>query len=89
GSFLHASGRRTSNFLPMQEVGGTLEETAAEIEAAGGQGIPVACDHAQDAEVKALFDKVEAEQGRLDILVNNAFALGPGVQLKTKFWEQG
>lgn len=39
--------------------------------------------------MKALFDKVESEQGRLDILVNNAFALGPGDQLKTKFWKQG
>ena len=33
--------------------------------------------------------KVEAEQGRLDVLVNNVFALGAGPQLKTKFWEQG
>lgn len=40
-------------------------------------------------QVKALFERVEAEQGRLDILVNNAFALGPGDQLKTKFWKQG
>lgn len=40
-------------------------------------------------QVKALFEKVQSEQGRLDILVNNAFALGPGAQLKTKFWMQG
>lgn len=40
-------------------------------------------------QVQALFERVESEQGRLDILVNNAFALGPGDQLKTKFWKQG
>ncbi|CAN0044359.1 unnamed protein product [Ectocarpus sp. 8 AP-2014] len=68
---------------------GSLEETAAEIEAAGGKGIPVACDHAKDEQVKALFERVESEQGRLDILVNNAFALGPGDQLQAKFWTQG
>lgn len=39
--------------------------------------------------MKRVFDKVEAEQGRLDLLVNNAFRLGPGAQLSTKFWEQG
>lgn len=40
-------------------------------------------------QVKALFERVESEQGRLDILVNNAFALGPGDQLQAKFWTQG
>lgn len=40
-------------------------------------------------QVKTLFERVESEQGRLDILVNNAFALGDGDQLKTKFWKQG
>lgn len=40
-------------------------------------------------QVQALFERVESEQGRLDILVNNAFALGPGDQLKAKFWKQG
>ncbi len=40
-------------------------------------------------QVKALFERVESEQGRLDVLVNNAFALGAGNQLKAKFWEQG
>lgn len=42
-----------------------------------------------DLQVKAVFERVESEQGRLDILVNNAFALGTAPQLKTKFWDQG
>jgi NAD(P)-dependent dehydrogenase (short-subunit alcohol dehydrogenase family) len=37
----------------------------------------VVCDHADDAQIKALFERVKAEQGHLDILVNRATALGP------------
>lgn len=51
---------------------GTIHETAAAVSAAGGQGIAVRVDHADDAQVEALFRQVESEQGRLDILVNNA-----------------
>ena len=46
-----------------------------QIENRGGKCIPVACDHTNDAEVKALFDRVKQEQDcRLDLLVNNAYA---------------
>src|SRR5438477_11606659 len=54
---------------------GTIYETAEAVTAAGGKGIAVRCDHADDEQVKALFEQVEAEQGRLDILVNNAAAI--------------
>lgn len=58
---------------------GSLHQTAEEIEQdCVGKCIPVKCDHANDEEVKQLFDKVSKEQnGRLDILVNNAYS---GVQ---------
>jgi dehydrogenase/reductase SDR family member 1 len=66
---------------------GTIGETAAEVTALGGKGIAVACDHGIDVEVAALFDRVRAEQsGRLDILVNNAFAVPEG-KLVAPFWE--
>jgi dehydrogenase/reductase SDR family protein 1 len=67
---------------------GTIGEAAAEIDALGGTGIPVVCDHKDDAQVKALFDQVAAEQGHLDILVNNVFpapVLAPW--LGQKYWE--
>ncbi|CAN0590536.1 unnamed protein product, partial [Ectocarpus sp. 12 AP-2014] len=51
--------------------------------------LPGSCVVARSVQVKALFERVESEQGRLDILVNNAFALGPGDQLQAKFWTQG
>ena len=52
-----------------------LEDLANEIRARGGVCVPVVVDHANDAEVKAFFEKVENdEKGKLDVLVNNAYA---------------
>src|SRR5712672_4649033 len=52
--------------------GGTVGETAALIDEAGGTGVAVVLDHADDAAVAALFERIAREHGRLDILVNNA-----------------
>src|SRR5215475_11872520 len=49
----------------------TIEETADLVNEAGGKGIAVRVDHEVEAEVKALFARVEREQKRLDILVND------------------
>jgi NAD(P)-dependent dehydrogenase (short-subunit alcohol dehydrogenase family) len=67
---------------------GTVFATADEITRRGGRGIAVLCDHASDAEVKALFEQVEREQGRLDILVNNAISLPEELTRKGPFWEK-
>jgi NAD(P)-dependent dehydrogenase (short-subunit alcohol dehydrogenase family) len=67
---------------------GTIHETAALVRAAGGTGIAVACDHADDAAVEALFDRVQAEQGRIDILVNNAAAVHDELTAPGEFWEK-
>jgi NAD(P)-dependent dehydrogenase (short-subunit alcohol dehydrogenase family) len=50
----------------------SLERTAAEIAAAGGTAVPIACDHTDDAQVEAVFDRIRREQGRLDLVVNVA-----------------
>jgi dehydrogenase/reductase SDR family protein 1 len=51
----------------------------------------VLCDHSQDDQVKELFDRIEKEHGRLDLLVNNVFRIPPGGTdgLFGKFWEVG
>ena len=67
---------------------GTIYETAAAVTAAGGKGVAVRIDHGDDAQVKALFDQVEREQGRLDILVNNAFATHEQLAAPGNFWEK-
>src|ERR1700743_1736200 len=55
---------------------GKIHDTVAEIAAAGGSAIAVRVDHRNDDEVAALFERVQAEAGRLDILVNNAAQVG-------------
>ncbi|MBN8848080.1 MULTISPECIES: SDR family NAD(P)-dependent oxidoreductase [unclassified Sphingomonas] len=67
---------------------GTVAETAAEVTKAGGKGVPVMCDHADDAQVAALFDRIAAEAGRLDILVNNATYIHHQLIEKKPFWEK-
>ncbi len=84
GATVYVTGRTvTPGRLP-----GTVGETAAEISELGGTGIAVACDHHDDAQVTALFAQVLAEQGTIDVLVNNVFsapALAPW--LGRPFWE--
>lgn len=67
---------------------GSIEETAEEVTAFGGRGIPVCCDHTQEDQVRALFRQVDQEAARLDLLVNNAWG---GHQepprFDSKFWE--
>lgn len=65
---------------------GTIHATASAIDAAGGQGIAVACDHRDDRQVKDLFDRVERESGQLDILVNNATFLHDQLIEHGPFW---
>ena len=86
GATVYVSGRTVAagqNPLP-----GTVGETAAEVDALGGRGIAVACDHHDDDAVATLFERVRAESGRLDVLVNNVFSaptMAPWLGLP--FWE--
>jgi dehydrogenase/reductase SDR family member 1 len=67
---------------------GTVGETVAEIEALGGRAIGVACDHHDDTQVEALFARVQQEQGRLDVLVNNVYsAIDLAPWLDQPFWQ--
>ena len=70
------------------EVAGTIHATAREVTDAGGTGIAVRCDHSDDAQVAALIDRVMAEQGRIDILVNNAAWQGNALSAPGQFWEK-
>lgn len=67
---------------------GTIHDTAAAVTAAGGKGIPVRVDHADDEQVKALFEQVRREAGRVDILVNNACAIHDQLTAPGHFWEK-
>jgi NAD(P)-dependent dehydrogenase (short-subunit alcohol dehydrogenase family) len=74
GATVYITGRSLHAGESSDPVGGSLEETAAAVEAAGGVCVPVVVDHADDDQVRALFARVAAEQeGRLDVLVNNVY----------------
>lgn len=65
----------------------TIEETASLVEARGGRAIPVRVDHTVEDEVRALFDRVRREQGRLDILVNDVWGGDELTEWGKPFWE--
>ena len=67
---------------------GTIHHTATAITAAGGKGVAAHVDHRNDDEVEALFARVREEQGRLDILVNNAALIHDELQSPLPFWEK-
>ena len=66
----------------------SIEETAEMVTAYGGVGIPVQVDHLDEAQVKALFVRVQAEQGRLDVLVNDIWGGDAYTVWGKSFWEQ-
>ncbi|XP_072021533.1 dehydrogenase/reductase SDR family member 1-like [Amphiura filiformis] len=93
GATVYITGRTLKPNTDNNGVGGSLLETAEEIESRGGKCIPVQCDHSNDDEVEKLFNKVKTEQnGRLDILVNNAFSAGPALatnmRAELRWWEE-
>src|SRR5689334_11104108 len=55
----------------------TVEETAEMVSAAGGRGVAVRVDHTVEEEVRALFERVEKEQGRLDVLADGVAGEDP------------
>jgi NAD(P)-dependent dehydrogenase (short-subunit alcohol dehydrogenase family) len=67
---------------------GSITETAAEVTRRGGKGIPVKVDHGDNTQIAALFEQVKREQGRLDILCNNATSNPPDVGVNAPFWEK-
>ncbi|MGV9661530.1 SDR family NAD(P)-dependent oxidoreductase [Nocardia niigatensis] len=84
GATVYVTGRTvTAGHLP-----GTVAATAAEIEALGGIGVPVVCDHRDDAAVEKLFAQIRDERGRLDVLVNNVYNSPASARwIGRKFWE--
>lgn len=83
GARVYFTGRSTA-WDPQRP--GTIAATAEEIRALGGQSIPIHCDHHEDAEVAEVFERIRKDEGRLDLLVNNATA-ELGAMVGKRFWE--
>lgn len=91
GATVYVTGRTTRGASGVDNLPGTIEDTTDEVTARGGRGIAARCDHTNDVEVAALFDRVRAEAGQLDLLVNNAWGGYEGRPMgipMVPFWEQ-
>ena len=88
GATVYLMERRRAN--GGQPYYGMLHRLAETITAAGGVGIAVPYDHADDHRVRALFERIESEQGHLDIPVNNATIniTASDVSFRPPFWER-
>ncbi len=86
GCTVYVTGRTISDRA--SPLAGTIHDTADRVTANGGHGIAVQVDHADDHQVKALFERIEREHGALDILVNNAAVIRDEMMGRTKFWEE-
>lgn len=73
GATVYVTGRTDHVHADADSQGLTIDTTADLVNAAGGIGIPVRCDHTVDTDVEALFERVRREQDRLDLLVNNVW----------------
>ncbi|MFD4632792.1 SDR family oxidoreductase [Streptomyces sp. NPDC058284] len=88
GATVYVTGRTTREHI--SETGRateTIEETAELVDAAGGKGIAVPTDHLEPEQVRALVERIDREQGRLDILVNDIWGGDAHVEWDKKMWE--
>ncbi|HMJ36236.1 MAG TPA: SDR family oxidoreductase [Baekduia sp.] len=87
GATVYCTGRSTRTRRSEYDRPETIEETAELVVAAGGEGIAVAVDHLQPAEVDALVRRIDAERGRVDVLVNDIWGGELLAQWNTPVWE--
>jgi NAD(P)-dependent dehydrogenase (short-subunit alcohol dehydrogenase family) len=87
GATVYATGRSTRERRSEIDRPETIEETAELVTEAGGEGIAVAADHLDPAQVAALVQRIDEERGRLDILVNDIWGAEHLFQWDTPIWE--
>ena len=87
GATVYVTGRTTRERESEYRRPETIEETAELVTAAGGKGIAVPTDHLVSDEVRALVDRIRAEQGRLDILVNDVWGGERLFEWNKSVWE--
>ena len=86
GATVYCTGRTTGSQRSEMNRSETIEETAALVDAAGGRGIAVRVDHLDPQQVRALVARIEGEQGRLHVLVNDIFG-ATKIEWNKSVWE--
>jgi len=87
GATVYITGRTTRKSVSEYNRPETIEETAELVNELGGVGIPVQVDHLVAEQVQALVERIENEQGRLDILVNDIWGGENFIEWSTPVWE--
>ena len=87
GATVYVTGRSTRDGRSEIDRPETIEETAELVGEAGGEGIPVAVDHLDPEQVRGLVERIDAEQGRLDVLVNDIWGAEHLFEWNKPVWE--
>jgi NAD(P)-dependent dehydrogenase (short-subunit alcohol dehydrogenase family) len=87
GATVYCTGRTTGERRSEYDRPETIEETAELVTAAGGKGIAMAVDHLDPGQVEALVQQIDAESGRLDVLVNDIWGGELLFEWETPLWE--
>ena len=87
GATVYCTGRSTRTQASEVNRSEIIEETAELVQHAGGHGIAVQVDHLEPAQVEALVARIEREQGRLDILVNDVWGADFLIQWNVPVWK--
>lgn len=88
GATVYCTGRTTRNERSDIGRSESIDETAEQVTAAGGQGIAIQVDHSKEAQVKTLIERINTEQnGQLDILVNDIWGGETLSEWGKPFWE--
>jgi NAD(P)-dependent dehydrogenase (short-subunit alcohol dehydrogenase family) len=87
GATVYATGRSTREKRSEIDRPETIEETAELVTAAGGEGIAVAVDHLDSAQVRGLVERIDSDHGRLDVLVNDIWGSEHLFEWSTPVWE--
>ena len=88
GATVYVTGRTIEEGKAAVSLPGTIYQTAEEITKLGGKGIAVRCDHLEYEEVREVFQRIQTEQNRLDILVNNVWGGYEFFNDGTEFWKE-
>jgi NAD(P)-dependent dehydrogenase (short-subunit alcohol dehydrogenase family) len=87
GATVYATGRTTRERRSEMDRPETIEETAELVTAAGGEGIAVPVDHLDPGQVTRLVERIDADHGRLDVLVNDIWGADHLTRFRTKLWD--
>ena len=87
GATVYATGRTTRGRRSEVDRPETIEETAEMVTAAGGEGIAMSVDHLEPEQVRGLVERIDADHGRLDVLVNDIWGAEHLFEWSTPVWD--